>query len=161
MIFKRILIALFILGVLPQAGFCYSDRIDASPQEIFEAAKATFAKQGIYKEDSEKLTLTTRWIYSRIRKRRNRPFIPLNLKENVDLRNQMTIRIEPGKNYSDVSVEGRFEEKATDAPPQQAWKRSITSKELYFKERETFFEILKSLETTKKAASPISVQSAT
>ena len=122
-----------------------------------EAAKASFAKQGIYKEDPEKLTLTTRWIYSRIRKRRNRPFIPLNLKENVDLRNQMTIRIEPGKNYADVSVVGRFEEKATDAPPQQAWKHSISSKELYFKEREAFFEILKFLETQKKSTTPTSI----
>lgn len=151
--FHRIaIIALLILEIFPQAAWCYSDRIDASPQEIFDAAKACFAKQGIYKENAEKKTLTSKWAYSRIRRRRNRPFIPLDLKENIDLRHQMSVSIEPGKNYSDVSVVGRFEEKPTDAAPQQAWKHAITSKELYFKEREVFFEILKCLEVQRKPA---------
>lgn len=157
---NRVLIVVLALGLLPQTAYCYSDRIDAPVQEIFDAAKACFAKQGIYKQDDEKKTLTTRWAYSQIRRRRNRPFVPLDLKENINLRSQMEIRVEPGKNYSEVSVVGRFEEKPTDAAPQQAWKHSITSKELYFKEREVFFQILAYLESQKKAAAPAPSQTA-
>ncbi len=149
---RRISVLFMILiEVLSLPVFAYSDRVDAPAQEIYEAAKIAFSKEGIYKENPEKMSLTTKWIYTRIRRSRKRRFVPLELKENVDLRYQMQINVEAGKNYSEVSVVGRFQEKPTDAPPQQVWKQSYSSKELYFKEREAFMKILSSLEAQKKS----------
>ncbi len=131
--------------------FAYTDRVDAAPQEIFDAAKICFAKEGIYKQDPQKLTLTTSWIYTRIRRTRKPQFVPIQLAENFDVRYQLSMTIEKQKNYTEVSFQGRFEEKKTDAPPQQHWQSSHSSKELYFKEREAFFRVLKVLEEQKKA----------
>ncbi len=149
----RSALMLGLLMAMASSAFAYSDRIDASPQEIYEAAKVAFAKEGFVKQDAAQASLTTKWIYTTIRRSRNRKFVPLNLKENVKLRYRMQIDIAPGKNYSEVSVQGRFEEKATDAPPAQPWKHSYSSKELYFKEREAFIKILTALEAQKKALS--------
>ncbi len=157
-LFKRIFFMLVIWGALLLPAFAYTDRIDASSQEIYDAAKIAFSKEGIYKQNLEKKSLTTRWVYTRIRRSRKRRFVPLELKENVNLRYQMQIDIEDGKNYSGVSVVGRFEEKPTDAPPQQSWKSSYSSKELYFKEREAFMKILSNLETRKKSAAGTALQ---
>ena len=144
-----------LLGVglscfLAVSAWAYSDRIDASAQEIYDAAQVCFAKEGIAKSSPEQKSLTTKWIYTRIRRSRHRRFVPLQLQENVDLRYKMQIEVKDGKNYSDISIDGRFEEKATDAAPQQTWRKSSSSKELYFKEREVFFKILTCLETQKK-----------
>ena len=147
-----------LVGCFSLTAAAYSDRIDATSQEIYDAAKTTFLKEGIYRQDPQKKSLTTKWIYERIRRSRKRRFVPMQLKENVDLRYQMQIDIQEGKNYSEISVVGRFEEKATDAPPQQTWKRSYSSKELYFKEREYFSKILNCLEAQKKAAMTIPPQ---
>jgi len=155
---KRFLVILSLIAFCAQSAFAYTDRVDAKPHEIYDAAKISFEKEGIYKQDPAHLTLTTRWIYSRIRRSRNRPFIPIQLKENVDIRSQMEIKIEEQKNYTEVSIQGRFEEKATGAPPQQAWKKALSSKELYFKEREAFFKILSILEAQRKLSNPPSTQ---
>ena len=154
----RIFLITALIGFHSSFVFAYTDRVDAKPQEIFDAAKISFGKEGIYKQDPAKLTLTTRWVNSRIRRARKRLFVPLQLKENVNLRSQMEIKIEEQKNYTQVSIQGRFEEKATDAPPQQPWKKALTSKELYFKEREAFFKILTTLEAQKKATHPSVLQ---
>jgi hypothetical protein len=155
---KYFVFILVFAGAVALPAFAYSDRIDASAKEIYEAAKIAFSKEGIYKDSPEKNSLTTKWIYSRIRRSRKRKFVPLQLMENVDLRYQMKVEVQDGKNYSDVSVVGRFEEKATDGAPQLPWKRSYSSKELYFKEREYFTKILDALETQKKSAMPPSAQ---
>ena len=155
---KKFVLILAFLGVSSLSAFAYSDRIDASAQEIYDAAKIAFSKEGIYKDSPEKNSLTTKWIYSRIRRSRKRRFVPLQLMENVDMRYQMEVSAQDGKNYSDVSVVGRFEEKATDGAPQLPWKRSYSSKELYFKEREFFTKILDALETQKKSAQVSSAQ---
>lgn len=158
----RFWIGLFLvtsLGIAAPA-WAYTDRVDASAQEIYDAAIKSFEKQGLSQSDPQKKTLTTKWMHSRIRRARQRRFVPLELKENVDFRYQMEVEIKEGKAYSEVSVHGRFEEKPTGAPPQQSWKQSYSSKELYFKEREFFFNILNTLEIQKKAAASTPAPSA-
>ena len=155
---QHLLFVFSLITFCSQPAFAYTDRVDATPREIYDAAKISFEKEGIYKQDPARLTLTTRWVNSRIRRTRKRPFIPLQLKENINLRSQMEIKIEEQKNYTQVSIQGRFEEKATDAPPQQPWKTALSSKELYFKEREAFFKFLSVLEAQKKSFNPTSPQ---
>lgn len=142
------LVALFFCEPLLWA---YSDRVDAPAREIYEAALPCFEKEGIYKSNAEKHSLTTKWIYKTIRRTRKRSFIPTRMKETVDVRYQMTFDIEEGKAYSDVSIRGRFEEKPADAPMMQPWKTSVSDKEFYFKEREAFFKLLSCIEERKKA----------
>jgi len=137
-------------------AFAYSDRVDASAQEIYEAALPCFETEGIHKSDANSHSLTTKWIYKTIRRTRKRSFIPTPMKETVDVRYQMKFDIEKGKAYSDVSIRGRFEEKQTDAPMMQPWKASVSDKEFYFKEREAFFKLLGCIEERKKvAANPV------
>lgn len=156
MIRQRMIRQLFFLGLCfwgVSGAYAYTDKIDATTQEIYNAATTCFSEGEILKKNPEEKSLTTKWAYSRIRRSRKRRFVPMNLKENVDLRSQMQIDITEGKNYSEVSVQGRFEEKATDAPPQLHWKNAVSSKELYFKERDIFVKILGCLEAQKKASS--------
>ena len=153
--FFRKAVLIMVWSFLSASAFAYTDRIDASAQEIFNAAQECFGKEGVLKSDAEKKSLTTKWIYTRIRRSRRRRFVPIHLQENVDLRYQLKIDIQDGKNYSDISIQGWFQEKATDAAPQQTWENSPSAKELYFKERESFFKILNALETRKKSANTI------
>ncbi len=152
------IILIMVWGFFSTSAFAYTDRIDANALEIFNAAQECFKKEGILKSDVEKKSLTTKWIYTRIRRSRKRRFVPIHLQENVDLRYQLKIDVLDGKNYSDISIQGWFQEKATDAAPQQAWENSPSAKELYFKERESFFKILNALEAKKKSANTISAQ---
>jgi len=154
---KYVFCALTGLLLFAAPVFAYSDRVDASAREIYDAALASFEKEGIYKADAERYSLTTKWIYKTIRRDRKRRFVPTLMKETVDIRYQMKINIEPGPNYSEVSVIGWFEEKLTDGHPMQPWRSSPSDKEFYFKEREAFFKLLGIIEQNKKAApAPIS-----
>lgn len=144
----------FFFGVFlfaAQPLWAYSDRIDASPEEIYNAAVTCFQKEGVSSTDEKKHSLTTKWVYQTIRRTRKRSFIPTRLKESVDIRYQMRMDFDAGTNYSDVSIRGRFEEKPADAPMMQPWKSSSSDKEFYFKEREAVFRLLGCIEENKKA----------
>lgn len=150
---KRFFLIVVLALVYPCAAWAYSDRVDAPAQEIYTAALGCFEQDGIYKTDPAQHSLVTKWQYETIRRTRKRQFIPTMLKETVEIRYQMQMDIDEGDAYSDVSIRGRFEEKRADAPPMQPWKYSSSSKELYFKEREVFFRLLKCVEEHKTAGS--------
>lgn len=151
MISKWIVVALFFLG-FSNPVFAYSDRVDAPAREIYDAALKCFAQEGIDRANPEELSLTTKWVSKTVRRFRHRRFVPIRLKETVDIRYKMQVKIEEGQAYSEVLVRGIFEEKPTDGNPMQPWKSSPSSKELYFKEREAFFRLLNFLEEQKKSS---------
>lgn len=135
--------------------WAYSDRVDAPVKEIYAAALSCFEDEGFYKADPERGSLTTKWVAQTIRRDRKRRFMPMRMKETVDIRYQMKLDFQEGVNYSDVSIVGRFEEKHTDGHPMQPWRSSPSDKEFYFKERAFFFKLLGCIEANKKAATPL------
>lgn len=157
---KKITAVFFLVFFYPAAVWAYTDRVDASAQEIYDAALVCFEEDGIYQTDSAEHYLVTKWKYETIRRSRKRQFIPTMLKETVEIRHQMKMDIDEGQAYSDVSIRGRFEEKRADASPMQPWKYSSSSKELYFKERDVFFRLLKCIEERKTANSQPSAPAA-
>ncbi len=161
---KTALVLLF-LAVGPQTLFAYTDLVDAPAQEIYEAAKVCLKKEGVSADHPDQKSFTTRWVYTTIEKSHRMAFTKIKMKDHVRLRCQMTVASEEGKAYTKVSVNGWFQEKKLDDAPQQAWRNSVSSRELYFKERETFFKILSYLESQKKSSSatfsPVSTVPAT
>ncbi len=149
---KKSLVLLLGAFLFSTPAWAYSDRVDASVKEIYAAALSCFEKEGIYKSDPEKGSLTTKWVSQTIRRDRKRRFVPTRMKETVDIRYQMKLDLQEGVNYSDVSIIGRFEEKLTDGHPMQPWRSSPSDKEFYFKERAFFFKLLGCIEANKKAA---------
>jgi len=149
---KKNLVLLIGAFLFSTSAWAYSDRVDAPVKEIYAAAISCFEKEGIYKSNEEKASLTTKWVSQTIRRDRKRRFIPTRMKETVDIRYKMKFDFQEGVNYSDVSIVGRFEEKPADGSPMQPWKSSPSDKEFYFKERAFFFKLLGCIEANKKAA---------
>lgn len=149
---RKNLVLLLATFLFSASAWAYSDRVDAPVKEIYAAALSCFEKEGIYKSDPEKGSLTTKWVSQTIRRDRKRRFVPTRMKETVDIRYQMKVELQEGVNYSDVSIIGRFEEKPADGHPMQPWRSSPSDKEFYFKERAFFFKLLGCVEANKKAA---------